>query len=232
MLIMKKSKDACVVKDCFLCRGCMPEWLPLIELNRKNLYFKKGEEIFCERTPVNGIYFLNKGKVKVHKQWGKEKELILRFSKAGDIIGHRGVGAENIYPVSATALEPVTICFIEMDFFKKTLLTNPKLCYELMLLYAAELHAAEQRMHHLVHMDMKGRISDCLLAMQNQFGQDNEGNINFIISRQDLASFAGTSYETVFRIMNELTQYKVLKLKNKNIRILNESLLTAYTKAL
>jgi len=81
-------------------------------------------------------------------------------------------------------------------------------------------------------MDMKGRISDCLLNMQNQFGQDNEGNINFIISRQDLASFAGTSYETVFRIVNELTQDKVLKLSNKNIRILNESLLTAYTKAL
>ena len=86
-------------------------------------------------------------------------------------------------------------------------------------------------MRNLVHMDMKASIADSLLILKNQFGFDVEGNINIIISRQDLASFAGTSYESMFRIINELVNDKIIELKDKNIKILNEQQLHAYTDA-
>lgn len=226
---MKKTKDACDVKSCFLCKGCTPEWLPAVALAKKNLQFKKGEAIFKEGQPVTGIYFLYKGRVKVHKQWGSEKELIIRFAMEGDIIGHRGIGAGSTYPVSATALETVTICFVDSVFFQSTLKINPGLTYQLMMLYARELHETEQRMHDLVHLDMKGRIADSLLLLQKQFGVDEDGNINMSLTRQDLASFAGTTYETIFRTMNDLVNDKVILLKEKNIKISNEAALKAYT---
>lgn len=199
--------------------------------NRKNLVFKKGEIIFREGDPVTGIYFMYKGRAKVHKQWGDDKELIIRFAKDGDIMGHRGFGTGITYPVSATALEPTTICFVDLDFFISTLKTNHALTFKLMMFYAQELHNTEQRMRDLVHMDMKGRIADSLLLLQKQFGLDKEGNINAIISRQDLASFAGTSYETVFRIMNELVHDKILLVKEKNLKIINQPALSLYTLA-
>lgn len=228
---MKKTKDACDVQSCFLCKGCLPEWLPAVELAKNNMQFKKGETIFKEGKPVTGIYFLYKGRVKVHKQWGREKELIIRFAMEGDIIGHRGIGAGSAYPVSATALEAVTICFVDTAFFQSTLKINPGLTYQLMMLYARELHETEQRMHDLVHLDMKGRIADSLLLLQKQFGMDEEGNINMSLTRQDLASFAGTTYETIFRTMNDLVNDKVIRLKEKNIKINNEAALRAYTMA-
>jgi CRP/FNR family transcriptional regulator len=40
---------------------------------------------------VAGVYFVYKGIVKVHKQWG-DKELIIRFANQGQIFGHRGLG--------------------------------------------------------------------------------------------------------------------------------------------
>jgi CRP-like cAMP-binding protein len=46
---------------------------------------------FTEDEEVKGIFFINKGKAKVHKQWG-DKELIVRFAGQGDIVGHRGLG--------------------------------------------------------------------------------------------------------------------------------------------
>jgi CRP-like cAMP-binding protein len=228
---MSKSKNNCDVSSCFLCKGCVPDWLPLVDLNKKNIHYKRGETIFTEGEPVAGIYFLYKGRVKVHKHWGQEKELIVRFAMSGDIVGHRGFGSNTTYPVSATALEPTTICFIEMDFFLSTLKMNPDLAFKLMIFYARELQDAEHRMRNLVHMDMKGRIADSLLILKNQFGLDEDGNINIVISRQDLASFAGTSYESIFRIMNELVNDKVIEAKDKNIRIISEPQLQAYTAA-
>ena len=114
---MSKTKNGCDVSSCFLCKGCVPDWLHWWLFIKRTSTYKRGEIIFTEGQPVEGIYFLYKGKVKVHKQWGPEKELIIRFAMEGDIVGHRGFGAITTYPVSATALEPTIICFIEMDFF-------------------------------------------------------------------------------------------------------------------
>ena len=228
---MNKTKNSCDVKSCFLCQGCVPDWLQLVAIHKKNFSFKKGENIFTEGQPIEGIYFLYQGKVKVHKQWGQEKELIIRFAMDGDIVGHRGFGSNTTYPVSATALEPTIICFIDLDFFLSTLKMNPELTYKLMLFYARELQGAEHRMRNLVHMDMKGRIADSLLILKNQFGVDEEGNIDIVISRQDLASFAGTSYESIFRIMNELVNDGIIEAREKKIKITNEPQLQAYTVA-
>src|SRR5215213_4057508 len=111
---MKRNKNNCDLKSCSLCRNCLEEWLPALDVNRKTFDFKKGEPLFKEGEEVTGIYFLVSGKAKVHKKWGEDKELIVRFAGAGDILGHRGLGKESIYPVSATAIEPVTTCFIAL----------------------------------------------------------------------------------------------------------------------
>src|SRR5262245_56422826 len=106
---MKKSKKNCDLKSCSYCRLCLKEWLPAIESNRQTFQVRKGESLFLEGEKVTGIFFVSHGTVKVHKKWG-EKELIVRFAKKGDIVGHRGLGNELDYPVSATALEASSVC--------------------------------------------------------------------------------------------------------------------------
>jgi CRP-like cAMP-binding protein len=100
---MRKSKTGCDLKTCMLCKLCLKEWIPAVSPQHENFHYKKGELLFAEGDKVNGIYFIYDGTVKVHKHWDNEKELIVRFAKKGDIVGHRGLGKENFYPVSATA---------------------------------------------------------------------------------------------------------------------------------
>ena len=201
----------------------MEGWLPAIAAQRINLDFKKGQTIFEEDKKVKGIYFLYSGKVKVHKQWGDKKELILHFAREGDMIGYRGLGNEKVYPVTATALEPVTVCFIDLAFFEATLKVNHQLTYQLMRFYANELQEAEKRMRNLAHMEVKGRLAETLLLLKTRFGQDKDNYINISLTRQDIASYVGTTYETLFRTMNELIQAKIIKVEGKGIRILKES---------
>lgn len=227
---MKQNKKTCNLQSCVMCRQCIRDWLPAIDSNRKGFHFKKGELLFREGETMTGMYFINTGLVKVHKHWNNDKELILRIAKDGDIVGHRGLGTDTIYPVSGTALEPTDVCYVELDFFNSTLKVNPGYLHHLMMFFASELKESEKRMRNLAHMSVKGRVSNALLYLRQKFGTAREGYINILLSRQDLASYTGTTYETLFRIMNELAEENAIKLDGKRIFILREEILLDHKK--
>jgi CRP-like cAMP-binding protein len=227
---MKQNKKTCDLQSCVMCRQCLKDWLPAIDSNRKSFHFKKGELLFREGDKMDGMYFINTGLVKVHKKWSNDKELILRIAKNGDIVGHRGLGTDTIYPVSGTALEPTDVCYVDLDFFYSTLKVNPGYLYQLTMFFASELKESEKRMRNLAHMSVKGRVSNALLFLRQKFGVTSEGYINVLLSRQDLASYTGTTYETLFRIINELAEENAIKIDGKNISILSENILSNHTK--
>lgn len=226
---MKKSNNVCDLSSCLFCRLCLKEWLPALEHNRSTIKVKKGDLIFNEGDTMTGVYFVYSGILKVHKKWGSDKELIVRFAGKGDIVGHRGLGEDNVYPVSATALENSSVCFINLDFFLSSLKVNHDFLYKLMMFFAEELKVSERKMRNLAHMPVKGRVAQAIINLHKKFGIDEEGFIRIVLSRQDLASFAGTTYETVFRILSEFTSDAVIARKGKAISVLDFAKLKSYT---
>jgi CRP-like cAMP-binding protein len=222
---MKKAKKSCDLKSCSFCKLCLKEWLPAVDTNRETYTVDKGDVLCKESERVTGIYFVFEGAVKVHKKWG-EKELIVRFAKKGDIVGHRGLGYDIFYPVSATAIEPSVVCFIPIDFFLASLKVNQEYLYQLMLFFAEELKVSERKMRNLAHMPVKGRVALALLTLQEQFGNKENGHIDLTLSRQDLASYTGATYETVFRVLNDLTQEQLIAVTGKQFKILSVEKLT------
>ena len=174
---------------------CLKDWIPVIEAQRKNYVVKKGEEIFKEGAPVTGIYFVYEGKIKVHKKWDAEKELILRFAKKGDIVGHLGIGNTGYYPVSATAIEAGVICYISMDFLESSLNVNNNFVIKLMRFFANELQESEKRMRNLAHMPVKGRVAQALISLKNKFGVNAGGFIDIDLNRQDMPAYTVAAYE-------------------------------------
>ncbi|NRF41504.1 Crp/Fnr family transcriptional regulator [Pedobacter foliorum] len=223
---MKECSNLCDLKSCFLCKLCLPEWLPALEIQKKNFEVKKGEALFKEGDPVKGIYFVYRGTVKVHKRWDNEKELIIRFAGAEEIIGHLGLGKKPLYPVSATALENTVVCYLERDFFETTLKVNGELTYKLMQFFANELQDSHRAMRDLAHMSVKARIAQSILALLHKFGVDDNGYIALALARQDIASYSGTTYETLFKVSNDFIKDGIIEVSGRNIRVLNEKRLS------
>ena len=229
----------CDLTRCFLCDHCMPEWKGVTAFHKKTLLFKKGKALFTEGEAVKGIYFLYSGVVKIHAPWIDGRELIIRFARASDIAGYRGLrggsgvstglrgepgvsvgpGTAAVYPVSATALEDTVACFIDNDFLELSLKANPSLTYTLMQLYASELQKAEKRMRDLTHMDVKGRIAWALLDILEGSGTAPDGTLALKLTRQDLAAYAGTTYETVFKFFAELIAAGIIQTSGKDITV-------------
>src|SRR5580698_1596687 len=119
----------CDLDRCFLCQHCMPEWKEVTATHKKTLLIKKGKALFTEGEEVKGIFFLYSGVVKIHAPWTDGREMIIRFARAGEIAGHRGLGGHAVYPISATALEDTLVCFVSNEFLELSMKANPSLTY-------------------------------------------------------------------------------------------------------
>ncbi len=225
---MKKKLVTCDMNSCFLCKNCLPEWKGAIAANKKNVFVKKNELIFKEGDPVEGIYFVISGNVKVHKKWGRDKEIILRFATDGAIFGHRGLDTK-IYPISATALEDGIVCYFDLAFFEASLKVNNEFTYKLMMFFVKDLQESENKMRNLAHMSVKGRVAQALIYLETQFGLKEDGFINIRLSRQDLASFIGATYETVFRVINEMLNEKIVAAHDKYLKVTDKEKLLLLT---
>jgi CRP/FNR family transcriptional regulator len=91
--------------------------------------------------------------------------------------------------------------------------------------YATELQKAEKRMRNMAHMEARGRIASAILDLAQVFGVDKNQYITVPVTRQDIASYAGTTYETVFKFFTEFSKAKVLTTSGKKIRINQQDLL-------
>src|ERR1019366_4189877 len=83
--------------------------------SRTNRIFKKKQTIFSEGSYPNGLYFINKGKVKTYKTNSDGKEFITGLHKDGDFIGYHALLEEGMYAESASTLEETEMCLVSKE---------------------------------------------------------------------------------------------------------------------
>ena len=212
--------STCNSRDCFVKLYASAVWKKKTEKEKTTIHFNKGEAIFREGDPVNGIYFIYQGKVKVFKRGVKEKNHIVRLAGSGKILGHRGFGNIKTYPIGASALEPSTICFIPKDLFIEILNNNPGLSLALMNFYAEELRRVENKLVSLSQMTAKQKIAETLLTIAEIHGTKKENGIEYLkveLTRQEYADITGTSIEEVIRTLSLLNKEGIITLEGRMI---------------
>ncbi|MBW8049141.1 MAG: Crp/Fnr family transcriptional regulator [Cytophagales bacterium] len=215
--------ETCLNKSCFINRYCSSKWYSEMDTNKSCLLYKKGEKIIQEGNAVMGIYFIYSGKVKVYKEGIVDmfREQIIRLAKPGDIVGHRGYGEHLIYSISVVALEGANLCFIENQFFFNILRSNPDLMFHLLMFYAEELKRIEKRLRNMAQMSVREKVADALLFIAEAYGTTDNSIINAGLTRQEIASIAGTVPEQVIRQLTNFANEGLITKIEKKIKILD-----------
>jgi CRP-like cAMP-binding protein len=99
----------------------------------------------------------------------------------------------------------------------------------LMKLLSKALGEAEERMLQLAYKPVRERLAEALLLLQKTYQQEagQEGSFTIFISREDLASIAGTAKETTIRLLSEFKDEKIISSKGSSITILDQHKLYA-----
>ena len=178
----------------------------------------EGQQFILEGAPVSGLYFIYSGSVKVYKHTANNDSQIIRFSKDGEIVGHRGFGTNYVYDISASALSDTILCNFSTSVLIKMLHETPPLMFDFMLFYADQLQKSEANAKRFGKMSVRDKVLNGLIFIKRKFGQTN-GYFNLTLSRKDIADFAGTSQEQVIRVISTLKKEGVIITKGKKIGI-------------
>lgn len=203
--------------QCFL-KLCKPKYLK--EMPTKQYIVKKDEYLFKEGEPVTEMYFIQHGKVKVVSTGLDGKRQIVRLAGNGQIVGHRGYKNE-IYSISAIALEESRVCSINNDTLYGIMKKNFDLVHNLMMFYSLELRKSELRAKCFAQMTVKEKVAYALLYIKETFGLNNDNSLNVAIYRKEIGEIAGTNDEQVSRALIELRKEKLIEISKRKIIINN-----------
>ncbi len=208
----------CKNTNCLISKNAtLPEIHELLEKKHK-FRVLKGQDVIIEGAPVHGIYFVFKGKVKIFKTGLLGKEQINRFAQDGDIIGHRGFGAGQYHKIGAMAMENIVLCSFSSVELLKVLKTIPSLTFDFMSFYSEELNRSETKVRKFAQMTVREKVIDALLYINRKFGQTS-GQLNFQLSRKQMADFTGTTDVQVTRVFSTLKKEKLILSNGKKIGI-------------
>ena len=212
--------NSCNNENCFIKKHLhLDKMKPF--LDKKNSFLcKKSHQFIIEGAPMQGLYFIKKGKVKTIKTGINGRQQIVRFTKDGDTLGFRGFGTSKRYLIGAYALEDTDLCNFSNEVMLEILHTVPEFTYDLMLFYAEELNKSENNIRKIAHMNVRERVIDSLLYIHRKFGQ-TDGTIDIALSRKEIADFAGTTEEQVTRMISSLKKEQLIETTGKRIGLLN-----------
>jgi CRP-like cAMP-binding protein len=209
------SNENCLIKKHSNLEAVQP-YLKLKNTFRCN----NGQQFILEGAPVSGLYFIHSGSVKVYKHTANKDSQIIRFSKEGEIVGHRGFGTNYVYDISASALSDAILCNFTSEVLIEMLHKAPPLMFDFMLFYADQLQKSEANAKRFAQMSIREKVINGLLFIYRKFGQ-SEGYINIVLSRKDIADFAGTSMDQVIRVISALKKEGLLSVAGKKLGIID-----------
>ncbi len=192
----------------------------LINKNIHQKTVKKKKLLFKQGSHPAGVYVLTAGKVKLFQITGDQKETIIYFYKAGDIMGYRPIICNESHPLSAEALEDCTYSFITRAAFLKILAASPSLSNLLLENLGHEFSVWVNNMSLFASQGVKERVAMALLKLNEIYKPEGGGQSVIRLSRTDFSAYVGTANETLVRLLGDFKRKKIITIQGKNIRIL------------
>lgn len=196
-----------------------PEELVWVETQLVKNSYKKGDFLYHEGNRINGIYFIKSGIVKAFKTGPDGKEQIVAFAKKGNITGYRSTLSNEPACTTAQILEEAVICYIPGEVIFELIRKNGNFSIKLLQLVCKELNQANSFMQDIAQKTVRQRLAEVLLSLEENFGVTQEGNLNIILTREELANIIGTATESVIRLLSELKRKGIINIDKKHVAL-------------
>jgi CRP-like cAMP-binding protein len=183
--------------------------------------YKKKDDIYKEGGYPKGIYFVNKGKVKIFQTNELGKELITELHKEGDFFGYLSLLQDEKYTSSATALEDSEIFIIPKEDFFSLIYKNAEVSKRFIEILSNNLREKEKQLVKLAYNSVRKRVAEALVKLSDKYKKADEQKFSMNVSREDLANMVGTATETVIRTLSDFKEDKFIEIAGGTITILN-----------
>ena len=191
--------------------------------NCARISFRKGENIIKQGAFTTNIVYIKSGMVKEHMNGPNGKDEILKITKAPAYIGVPSALGGRIHKYSCSALEPTSVCFIDLHIFNELLITNTFFSRELILSLSRDLLEHFTKCVNKTQKQLHGSLAETILYLSEKIYESDSYNLS--LTRTELGAMIGTTRETITRILHEYTENNLISIQGKKVKILNKEML-------
>lgn len=184
--------------------------------------YKKRQTVYSEGNHPNRLYYIVKGKVKVYKTNKDGKELVTELFSTGDFVGHVALLEKSVYKDTAETLEEAELAVIPKEDFDELINKNPEIARKFIQLLAKNISEKESQLLNLAYNSLRKKVADALLLIQAKYRKNSNDNFDIDLSRENLATLAGTATESLIRTLSDFKNEKLIDIHDGRISILNQ----------
>jgi CRP/FNR family transcriptional regulator, cyclic AMP receptor protein len=183
--------------------------------------YKKGSIILLEEETGAALFVIMAGSVKIVRTGDGGREVILSILGENDFFGEMSILDGLARSASVIAITKTELFMIHQRDFLKVLREVPEVAIALLKELTMRLRKADAQIKSLSLKDATGRVVNTILQLADDIGTIRKGRVEIddLPLQQDLANMAGTSRETISRVVHMFIKKGHLELRGNKLII-------------
>jgi CRP-like cAMP-binding protein len=201
---MMAKIDSSLVAQLPLFAGLSTADLDAILSEARSVRIGKNTAVFEQGEEAHSFFVLLHGHVRASKTTPAGEQIVVRYVAAGETFGVAKAISLDFYPATAIAVSDSVVLVWASEAWPRLAGRFPALTVNTLQTVGARLQETHTRVVEMSTEQVEKRIAHALLRLVNQSGRkvDHGVEIDFPISRQDIAQMTGTTLHTVSRTLS------------------------------
>ncbi len=185
--------------------------------------FRKDNMVLIEEEVGSTMFIILDGRVKISRISDEGREVILSIMSEGDFFGEMSILDGQARSANVVTLEDSTIMIIHREDFLRMMHDFPQIAINLLKELAHRLRRSDSQIKSLSLQNATGKVASTLLRIADDSGKIHLGQVEIpkLPPQQDLANMAGTSRETISRVLKSLSEKGYLRKEGNRLIILD-----------
>ncbi|MUP35944.1 Crp/Fnr family transcriptional regulator [Enterococcus lactis] len=182
--------------------------------------YQKGEFLFRSQEKEDTLYIINRGKIRIYRLADSGKEQLVRILNPGDFTGEWTLfNPDAVHEEYAEATRDTVVCMIQQKDVQDFLEQYPAISLKLLAEMSKRLESSERQTTQVAVESVITRLV-LFLAENVEPEMGNSPTITLPMAKKDIASYLGTTPETISRKFGELEDEGLIQqLSGKRIKI-------------
>ena len=170
----------------------------------RSIRYPKGTAVFDQGADADRFFLLLHGHLRVEKTTPQGQQAVVRYVSAGELFGVAQALNLRHYPATAVAAVDSIALTWPSSSWNRLITKYPNLASAALQTVGSRLQDTQARVIELSNEQVEQRLANTLLRLAKQAGRKVDGGveIDFPISRRDVAEMTGTTLHTVSRILS------------------------------
>lgn len=221
--------DRSLISDLPLFAELEPEAFDDILQTAHARHYPKGGVVFSQNEAAHSFFLLLHGRLRVTQVTAAGEQIVVRFVNPGDIFGVAMALGRDTYPGTSHAVVDCLALLWPSAVWPQLIGRHPQLAANTMRMIGGRLQEAHQRLREISTEDVERRIAHAVLKLADEAGHPSAAGveIDFPLSRQDIAEMTATTLHTVSRIMSAWEAAGVIESGRQRVTVRDKTRLQA-----